>query len=125
MKENDELVKLKEWQDHQYNPGYWVNKFSPQFPHKRTIGFWILILIDVVLIIPAFIFSLIVYFIEVNEVYLIPIGILGVSSILVSLRAIRLKPEPKLEKSQVEIEELRRKRKKENKKLPNRRKDYQ
>jgi len=123
MKDNDGLDKIKEWQDHQYNSGYWVNKFSPEFPPKRSKGFWLLSLIDVFVFIPVVIFSLIVYFIEGNNVYLYLAGLFGVFSFLATLRAIRLKPLPKT-KSQLEIDKLRREKKEEKKKRPKRRKDY-
>ncbi|MBK9928105.1 MAG: hypothetical protein IPP66_22775 [Anaerolineales bacterium] len=123
MKQNDDLDKMKEWQDHQYNPGYWVNKFSPGFPPKRSKGFWLFSLIDVFVFVPVFIFSLFVYFIEGNSGYLYLVGIFGAFSILAILRARRFKPLPKT-KNQIEIEELRREKKEEKKKRPKRRKDY-
>ena len=125
MADKDEMDKIQEWQQHQYNPYYWVNKFSPLFPHKRTLGFWILSLIDFFLIIPAFLVFCWLYFSERNNDYLPMVAVLAVFSVVVTLRAIRLRPDFKKSKSQTETDELNRLQNKEKKKkLPKRRKDY-
>jgi hypothetical protein len=83
---DDGIQKLIEWEEHQYNSGYWINRFSPFFPQKRIKFNWILSLVDFYLIIPAFILFLIV-FIQTNEKILIaPLILLGVFSIIVVLR---------------------------------------
>jgi hypothetical protein len=33
--DDDALEKLREWQEHQYNPGYWINRFPFGFPPKN------------------------------------------------------------------------------------------
>jgi len=125
MRNKDEMDKFQEWQDHQYNPYYWVNKFSPFFPPKRTLGFWILSLIDVFLIIPAFFAFCWLYFSEGNNEYLPIVVSFGVISVVVTLRAIRLMPDFHKRKSQVEVEEMNHLQNREKKKkLPKRRKDY-
>ena len=125
MRNNDEMDKIQEWQEHQYNPFYWVNKVSPLFPPKRTRGFWIISLLDLLLILPAFVTFCWVYVTERNSEYLPFVLVLGVLSIILTLRAIRLRPGFNQGKSQPEIEELNHIQKKEKKKkLPKRRKDY-
>jgi hypothetical protein len=123
MANKNEIDGLEEWREHQLNPGYWVNKIPPFLP-KRTKGFWILSLIDFFLIIPAFLFSLWMYLSEGSQVYVPLLWILGIGSVVVTLRTINLKPEPPKGKTQIEIEEENRQRKKELKKLPKVRKDY-
>ncbi len=121
----DKIGELEEWQEHQYNPGYWIGRFSPQFPQKRTLGNWIINLIDVIMLVPTFFIVFVLYLIDRDRFYLMPLGVLGVFSILSVLRAIRLKPDLERSLSQVEMEEIRRKENKSKKRnLPKRRKDY-
>jgi hypothetical protein len=125
MRDQDEMDKIQEWQEHQYNPFYWVNKFSPLFPPKRTLGFWIISLLDLFLILPAFTTFCWMYFTERNSEYLPFVLILGVLSVILTLRAIRLRPDFHKGKSQTEMEELNRIQNQEKKKkLPKRRNDY-
>jgi hypothetical protein len=105
MANNDEMDKIQEWQQHQHNPYYWVNKFSPLFPPRRTVGFWILSLIDVLLIVPAFLAFCWLYFSERTTAHLGLVIIFGAFTVLVTLRAIRLRPYFNGRKSQVEMEE--------------------
>jgi hypothetical protein len=123
MTNKNEIDGLEEWREHQLNPGYWVNKLPPFLP-KRTKGFWILSLIDFFLIVPAFLFSLWMYLAEGRQTHVPLLWILGIFSVVVTLRAIRLRPEPPKGKTQAEIEEENRERKKERRKLPKVRKDY-
>jgi hypothetical protein len=125
MRDNDEMDKIQEWQDHQYNPFYWVNKFSPLFPPKRTLSFWILSLIELFLSILAFLMFCWIYFVGGYNEFLPIVVIFGALSVVMTLRAIRLKPNFNRGKSQAQIEELNRIQKQEKKKkLPKRRKDY-
>ena len=119
-KEKDQITQFNEWQDHQYNPGYWVNRLPPYFPPGRSIGFWIIALIDMLVIVPAFFFmSYIHFFVEKDPGRVIVIGILGAFSILMILRSLRLKP-PENQMTQAKRDEIRRKENKERKrKLPN------
>ncbi len=125
-KKQDPISELNEWQEHQYNPGYWINR-PPFFPPKRTKGWWILSLIDVFLVVPAFfIIAGIYFFVEQNKLFLVPLVILGLFSILLLRRALIFKPYKPGTPHQAEIEEINRKNKKERKKKqPKRRKDYQ
>jgi len=123
MANKNEIDNLEEWREHQLNPGYWINKIPPFLP-KRSKGFWIISLIDFFLLVPAFLFSLWMYLSE-NDKSLIPLVLIsGVGSVIATLRAMRLKPESPKGKSQLEIEEENRQRKKDRKKLPKVRKDY-
>lgn len=60
-KKRDPIADLEEWQEHQYNPGYWINRIPPWIPTRRTIGFWLLSLIDVLIIKPTFLFIIWIY----------------------------------------------------------------
>jgi hypothetical protein len=125
MRDKDEMDKIQEWQEHQYNPFYWVNRFSPLFPPKRTRGFWIISLLDLFLILPAFLTFCWMYLAERNSQYLPFVVMLGALSVVLTLRAIQLRPDFKKRKSQAEVDEMNRIRNEEKKKkLPKRRKDY-
>ena len=121
-KEPDDIQMLNEWQEHQLNPGYWVNRFSIFFPAKRTVGLWIIALIEFFMIVPTFIISSLIYlFIDRDPSYVPLIVILGFFSIFATLRAFRLKPDFE-EKQKGNTHKPSHKEKK--KKLPKRRKDY-
>ena len=125
MQETDEIDKIQEWQEHQYNPFYWVNKFSPLFPPERTPGFWIASLLGLFLSLPAFLAFGWSYFAERNiESFLLAL-IFGALSLVMALLSFRLRPDFRKQKKQVEAKEMNRtKRQKKKKKLPKRRKDY-
>jgi hypothetical protein len=125
MRETDEMDKIQEWQEHQYNPFYWTNRFSPLFPPKRTLGFWIASLLGLFLSLPAFLAFGWSYFAERNSESLLFALIFGALSLVMTLLSIRLRPDFRKKKSQVEAKELTRtKRQKKKKKFPKRRKDY-
>jgi len=124
-KDKDPISKFNEWQEHQYNSGYWVNRFPPFFPPKRTKGYWIFGLIELFLLLPPFFLASYAYiFVEKNPNYLLLIGLLGVSNVMVAMRAIKLRP-LKHKVTQDEQDEIRKKENKERKKkLPKRPKNY-
>jgi hypothetical protein len=125
MRDNDEMDKIEEWQEHQYNPFYWVDKFSPLFPPKRTRGFWITSLIGLFLSLPPFLAFCWSYFVDSNSKSLAFMLIFGTSSIVMTLLAIRLRPDFNQKKSQTEVKEQKRVQShQKKKKLPKRRKDY-
>lgn len=125
MRDNDEMEKIREWQEHQYSPLYWVDKFSPLFPPRRTRGFWITSLIGLFLILPGFLAFCWSYFADKNSGSLPFVLIFGTLSLVMILLAIRLRPDFNQGKSQTQIEQQNRIQKKEKKKnLPKRRKDY-
>lgn len=125
MRDNDEIEKIQEWQEHQYSPLYWVNKFSPLFPPKRTRGFWITSLIGLFVILPAFLAFCWSYFAEGNSGSLPLMLIFGALSLIMTLLAIRLRPDFHREKVQTEVKERKRiQRQEAKKKRPKRRKDY-
>ena len=124
MQNTDEIDKIEEWQEHQYNPLYWVNRFSPFFPPKRTRGGWITSLIGLFLNLPAFLAFCWSYFVESNSTALPFVLIFGALSVIMVLLAIRLKPDFNQGKSQTEVEERSRIKTRKKKKLPKRRKDY-
>jgi hypothetical protein len=123
---DDPFSKLREHQDHQYNPGYWVNRLPFGFPPKRTKGFWILSLIDAFFLIPAFFLMLWLYLTEWTTTLLIPLIILGVGAVLAYLRADSLKPpEPyEIEEMPSSIDYEMAKKKERKKKYPKRQKNY-
>jgi hypothetical protein len=125
MRDNDELDKIQEWQEHQYSPFYWVNRFSPLFPPKRTLGFWITSLIGLFLFLPGFLAFGWSYFAERNSEALPFVLIFGALSLVMILLSIRLRPDFNKKKSQAEAQEMNRiKKQKKKKKHPKRRKDY-
>ena len=125
MRDNDEIDKIEEWQEHQYNPFYWVDKVSPLFPPKRTRGFWITSLIGLFLSLPPFLAFCWSYFADSNPQSLPFMLIFGASSIVMTLLAIRLRPDVHGGKRQTEGEEQKRVQSHvKKKKLPKRRKDY-
>jgi hypothetical protein len=125
MRDNDEMEKFHEWQEHQYSPLYWVNKFSPLFPPKRTRGFWITSLIGLFLILPGFLAFCWSYFAERNGEALPLMLIFGALSIIMILLTIRLRPDSHKGERQTEVEEQKGvQSQKKKKKLPKRRKDY-
>ena len=125
MRDNDKMDQIEEWQEHQYNPFYWVNKFSPLFPPKRTRGAWITSLMGLFLTIPTFLAFCWSYFADKNSGSLPLMLIFGALSLLMILLTIRLRPDFRQGKRQTEVEEQKRVQSQEKKKkLPKRRKDY-
>jgi hypothetical protein len=125
MRNTDEIDKIEEWQEHQYNPLYWVDRFSPLFPPKRTWGSWITSLIGLFLNLPAFVAFCWSYFADRNRASLPWMLVFGALSVILALLVIRLKPDFDQGKSQPEAEEKNRMRNQQKKKkLPKRRKDY-
>jgi hypothetical protein len=125
MRDSDELEKIQEWQEHQYNPFYWVNKFSPLFPPKRTRGFWITSLIGLFLVLPALLAFGWSYWADGNSESLALVLIFGALSLIMLLLAIRLRPDFHRGKRQTGVEEPKRvQNKKRKKKFPKSRKDY-
>ena len=123
MRDNDEIEKIQEWQEHQHSPLYWVDKFSPLFPPKRTRGFWITSLIGLVLTLPAFVAFGWSYFAEGNSESLPFMLIFGALSLIMALLAIQYRPDSR--KDQIQIEAINRTQNTEKKKKhPKRRKDY-
>jgi len=123
----DDIDDLNEWQEHQYNPGYWINRLPAGFPLKRSWGLFIIGLIQAILFLPAFIFMLIDYISTTRPWnYLVATIILGVFSILIVLWTISVMPLKRDNvRTQAEMDEIRRKENQEKKKdLPKRRKDY-
>ncbi|MGZ9164387.1 MAG: hypothetical protein ACXW4U_04345 [Anaerolineales bacterium] len=125
MRDNDEIEKIQEWQEHQHSPLYWVDKFSPLFPPKRTRGFWITSLIGLFLILPGFLAFCWSYFADGNSESLPLMLIFGALSLIMILLTIRLRPDFHKGKRQTQIEEIHHIQNEEKKKkLPKRRKDY-
>lgn len=122
MQDNEEIDQIQEWQDHQYNPIYWVNKFSPLFPPKKTRGVWVTSLIGLGLSLPAFLAFCWSYFADKNSGSLAFVLIFGALSIIMTFLAVRLRPDSDKGKSQINQYQFHNQQKK--KKLPKRRKDY-
>lgn len=124
MQNTDELDKIAEWQEHQYNPLYWLDRFSPLFPPKRTRGFWITSLIGLFLNLPAFVAFFWSYFADRNSASLPWMLVFGALSVIMTLLVIRLRPNSHQRKNQTEVKERNHVKKQQKKKLPKRRKDY-
>jgi hypothetical protein len=121
----DPIEDLREWEEHMYNSGYWVNRFTPFFPPKRSIHMWILALIDLFLVVPG---AILIWFyvLDENEFsidFIIVLSILTLFGIMAILRAIRLRPENEGPPQELR-EKWNRKSRRERKKQPKRRKDY-
>jgi hypothetical protein len=125
MRDNDEMEKIQEWQEHQHSPLYWVNKFSPLFPPKRTRGFWITSWIGLFLFVPGFLAFCWSYFVDGNSGSLPYVLIFGALSLTMTLLTTRLRPDAQEGKRQIKVEEHRRvQHQAKKKKLRKRRKDY-
>ena len=125
MRDNDEIEKMHEWQEHQHSPLYWVDKFSPLFPPRRTRGAWITSLIGLFLTIPGFLAFCWSYFADGNGESLPLMLIFGALSLIMILLTIRLRPDFHKGKRPTEVEEQKRAQSQEKKKkLRKRRKDY-
>lgn len=124
MRDKDEMEEIREWQEHQYNPLYWVNRFSPLLPPKKTLGSWITSLIGLFLNLPAFLAFCWSYFVERNSASLPFMLTFGALSVIMVLLVIRLKPDFNRGKSQAEVENRNRIQNRKRKKHPKRRKDY-
>src|SRR5512143_3109700 len=108
MRDNDEMDKIQEWQEHQHSPLYWVDKFSPLFPPKRTRGFWITSWIGLFLFLPGFLAFCWSYFAHGTREALPLMLIFGALSLIMILLTIRLRPDFHKGKSQAEVEERNR-----------------
>lgn len=125
MRDNDEIEKIQEWQEHQHSPLYWVNKFSPLFPPKRTRGFWITSWIGLFLFLPGFLTFCWSYFADGNSGSLPHMLIFGALSLIMILLTIRLRPDSNHGNNQTQIEDRNRiQNQAKKKKRPRRRKDY-
>ena len=125
MRDNNEMDKIEEWQEHQYSPLYWVDKLSPLFPPKRTRGFWITSLIGLFLSLPPFLAFCWSYFADRNSESLPYVLIFGALSLIMTFLTIRLRPDFNQRKRQPDFEEMKRvDHQGKKKKLPKRRKDY-
>jgi hypothetical protein len=121
----DPIEELNEWQEHQYNSGYWVNRFSPFFPPRRTAIRWLLDWIDVILLPPTFLAFCWLYWTEREPFNLILLLIVGFFMLVGFLRLWNLRPDfRKPSETSEAIEQKNREEKEERKKLPKRRKDF-
>lgn len=125
MQDNDEIEQIQEWQEHQYSPLYWVDKFSPLFPPRRTRGAWFTSLIGLLLTLPAFLAFCWSYFADGNPESLPLMLIFGALSLIMILLTIQLRPDFHKRKRQTAVEAQKQVQSQEKKKkLPRRRKDY-
>ena len=108
MQKRNDIRQLEEWQEHQYNTGYWLNRFSPDFPPKPGGVTWFIAIIEGVVFLAGIIFCLIVYFVDHNLGGLFLAGLISVFMLRELIVAIRFRPRPKPDKSQAELEEMRR-----------------
>lgn len=122
--DNDPIEDLKEWQEHQYNLPYWINRNTPFFPPKRGWGMFLFEFIQYLLMLAGFILIAIANYYERDNKFIAVLVILGVFLIMATLRMLKFKPKKKT-LSQVKRDALRRRENKERKRdLPRRRKDY-
>ncbi|GEM_PF-2751009 len=122
----DPIAEFNEWQEHQYNPYYWTNRFSNgYFKRTRSKGaFWI-ILFELLIFLVAF-FAVFYVYLLLGRPPGIPIllGLLGAFSILLILHAFHVKPLPTEPKSGEQNEDERKNKKKKSRGLPKRPKNY-
>ncbi len=125
MTEQDEIEKLKEWQEHQFNSGYWVGRLPQDFPLKRSWKTYIIVLIQFIFILVGTGVLILAYILtrDLNTLIaaLFLIGLTAVTYLLVK----RVKPLKDGKPGQERIEAGRRSENQEKKKKqPKRRKDY-
>ncbi len=51
-KGQDPVEQLKEWEDHMYNKGYWVNRNNPFYPPKNRLESRTLTIIYILVLLP-------------------------------------------------------------------------
>jgi len=121
------IAEFNEWQEHQYNPYYWVNRFSDSFfKRKRSKGALWIILFELLIYLMAFFAVFYVYLLLGRPPgLLILLGILGVPCILLILHAFYVKPLPTEPKPDEQNEDKRKNRRKKKRGLPKRPKNYQ
>lgn len=89
---DDGIQELIEWEEHQYNKGYWINRFTPFFPPKRTKGNWILSLITLFMFVLLFIVSIFSYFQAYDLQSIAFIIVTGLFSFAAIIQVRNLKP---------------------------------
>lgn len=91
----DPIQDLQEWQEHKYNPGYWINRLPPFYPPKRSYRAAGLALFQAIMIFTAFLAFCWRYSESgFDETLLIPMGFSLLFSILALVGGIRLWPRP-------------------------------
>ncbi len=92
-KQLNEIEQFNEWQEHQYNSGYWINRFGPFFPPKRSKGPWLLGIIGLSMAILAVLVVASLYlFVEHNPSYLGALGFLMLVGLACLWQIFRFKP---------------------------------
>lgn len=112
-----------------YTPGYWVNRIPPFFPPCRTFQFWLLTLLDVVILGPSFLITLYVhFFVEPFKNGGLLLGYLGLAALLSGIRAYTLRPNfaamRELRRLRKETDYREKQKEKKRKRQPKHRKDY-
>ena len=124
--DKDPIEELNEWQQHAYNPGYWLKRGPPFFPPKPSRGMWILSWINAVVVFLFVIAFLFKVFVEKGGIEDVAMLVVGAVFMVISIRTIRVMKPAAEELTQEEIEARNRRNKKESKQKnqPQRRKDY-
>ncbi len=125
MTEQDEIEKLKEWQDHQFNSGYWVGRLPYNHPLKRSLKVYVIVLIEFIFMLIGSGVLWLAYLLERDLRTLIAAIFSIIFTVVTYLTAKRVKPLKNEEPDPEEIEAERRLENREKKKKqPKRRKDY-
>jgi hypothetical protein len=103
----DPIDGLNEWQEHMYNPGYWINRFSPFFPPRRGRLAGCNSLISLAIVLPIFIILIYVAITRRELVIIFTTLIVGLLVLTYSIWLYRFWPR-RNPKSQVEIRDKKR-----------------
>ena len=123
----DPIQYLKEWNNHLYNPGYWVNRYTPFNYPKRSRLAWLLMLAQFLVVAITMIILWVLYFITKEKIALF-LGIVMGFFTLLGWRYVQITRPVQESNGEEEVaaqtilEHQQRHPKKKN--LPKRRKDY-
>jgi hypothetical protein len=118
-----DIQRLVEWENHQFNEGYWINRFTPFFPPKRTKANWIIAWISFLLIFATFILAALGLITTKQQDLIWPLVIFGLFSIPAILAVIRLRPLPQQTREMTKRKAKTQKETRYTRKPPNKRRD--
>ncbi len=86
-KGQDPVEQLKEWEDHMYNKGYWVNRNNPFYPPKNRLESRTLTIIYILVLLPFTVLFVGLYIAERSRNVIAPMVLL---LLLLALASINL-----------------------------------
>jgi hypothetical protein len=91
--QRDPIRDMQEWQEHQYNPGYWINRFRPWFPLRRSYVWAILLLVQAGMGIAAFLAMCWSYYkSNFDADMIVPVCVMGLYGAVTLVGGLRLWP---------------------------------